>query len=92
MLAQVVIPGIVDSYEDYKKIASDSMLEVGPLLYVDEVFKRNTNYPASWFISEETLGNMREDFEHLASFVGEVPAIESKVVIPLDMLGSQITK
>lgn len=92
MVAQVVIPSIVDSYEMYKKIASKVMLEIAPLLYIDEVFRGNTQYPASWFISEETMENMREDFEHLASFIGEVPAIESKVVIPLDMLGSQITK
>lgn len=92
VIARIVIPNIVDSYCEHKKYASDIMLELAPLLHVDEVFKNNTNYPASWFIDEEVLDNLLEDFEHLASYLGEVPIIESKVIIPLDMLGSQIAK
>lgn len=92
VIAKIVIPSIVDSYCEHKKFASNVMLELSPLLYIDEIFKSNTNYPVSWFVSEETLDNMCEDFEHLASYLGEIPSIESKVIIPLDMLGSQITE
>lgn len=92
LIARIVIPSIVDSYCEYKKLASNTMLEISPLLYIDEIFKNNTNYPASWFINEEVLDNMWEDFEHLTSYLGETPAIESKVIVPLDMLSSQITE
>lgn len=91
-LNKVVIPGILESYSKFKKIATDTMLEISPLLYVDEVFQHNTKYPASWFISDEIIHNMKEDFDHLASFVGDLPIIESKVVIPLEMVGSRITE
>jgi hypothetical protein len=92
VIARIVIPNIVDSYCEHKKNASEVMLELSPLLHIDNVFKSNTNYPASWFIDVEGLDNMWEDFEHLASYIGEIPVIESKVIIPLDVLGSQITK
>lgn len=92
MISKVVIPGIIDSYERFKKISTDTMLEVSPLLHIEDVFQKNTNYPASWFISEETLDDLQEDFGFLSSFIGEIPIIESKVIIPLDILGSKITK
>lgn len=92
VLAQILIPNIVSSYEDFKKIASEVMLETSPLLYVDDVFKKNTGYPANWFISEEILNNLDEDIKHIFSFVYDIPAIENKAVIPLDSIGTQIFK
>lgn len=92
MLKTMLIPDLIECYEGLKKLASDVLLTASPLLHVDRVFMANTQYPATWFVSEEVMNDLREDCGHIASFLGEVPKMETNATIPLDVLASQIKK
>lgn len=92
LLSKVIIPDFINNYESVKEKVSSTILDISSVLNIDKVFKENTRYPASWFISEETLDNINEDFSHLASFINDIPLIESKIIIPLDILRSEISK
>lgn len=91
-LQKVVIPNVIDSYENIKKCLGDSLVKISPLLDIDKIFKGNTNYPAKWFISEEILINLEEDYDHLLAFLIQIPKIETMSILPLDIFGSKLNK
>jgi hypothetical protein len=92
ILGSVLIPELISNYEGFKKLATSVVFACSPLVYVDELFRKNTNYPASWFISDDVLINLNENYAFLINFLQELPRIETNAIIPLDLYGAQLLK
>lgn len=91
-LREVIIPNVIDSYENVKSCLGENLLNITPILDIDTVFKDNTEYPAKFFISEEVINNLEEDYGHLISFVVEIPVIEIMTILPLEIISSKLNK
>lgn len=92
VISQVLIPDIISNYENVKNLATKVAFLTSPLIYVDGLFRKNTNYPVSWFISDDVILNLKDDYELLINFLQDIPKIESNVVVPLDVYSTQILK
>jgi hypothetical protein len=92
ILGSVLIPELVGNYEGFKKLATSVVFACSPLVYVDDLFRKNTNYPVSWFISDDVLINLNDNYSFLINFLQELPRIETNAIIPLDVYGAQILK
>jgi hypothetical protein len=92
MVSQVLIPDMVNNYEKFKDLTTKTIVILSPLIYVDDLFKKNTNYPANWFVSDDVLMNIGEDYNFLINFMQDIPKIENNVIVPLEVYGSKISK
>jgi hypothetical protein len=92
VISQVIIPDTISNYENIKDIATKSILAIAPLIYVDDIFRKNTNYPVNWFVSDDVLINIKDDYNFLINFLQEIPRIESNAIMPLDVYSTQIIK
>jgi hypothetical protein len=92
IMSQVLIPDILDNYEKTKDLTSKVVLDIVPLVYIGDVFKKNTNYPVNWFISDDIIMNLNEDYKFLIGFMQEIPRIEANAIVPLDIFKDQLIK
>ena len=76
ILGSVLIPELVSNYEGFKKLATSVVFACSPLVYVDDLFRKNTNYPVSWFISDDVLINLNESYSFLINFLQELPRMK----------------
>lgn len=90
VISQVLIPDMVNSYETFKNQISNAVMVLSPLIYINDTFKKNTDYPANWFVSDDVLMNMDEDYNFLIDFIRDIPVIENNVILPLEIYGSKI--
>jgi hypothetical protein len=90
ILGGVLIPELIDNYEGFKKLATSVVFAAAPLACVDDMFRKYTNYPASWFISDDVLIGLNDGYAFLINFMQELPRIETNAIIPLDVYGTQI--
>jgi hypothetical protein len=89
IVSQVLIPDTVSNYEKFKDLATKTIVILSPLIYVEDLFKKNTNYPANWFVSDDILMNIGEDYNFLINFMQDIPKIENNVIVPLELLGQK---
>ena len=82
----VLVPNILQNYEEFKKIAISALLTLSSLIYIDATFKKVTSYPATWFLSGGMLGDLRQDYEKILALMLSMPRIERQVIYPLDVL------
>jgi hypothetical protein len=82
----VLIPNIIHSFEKIKSIVSDVLLMLSNFVYIDEVFKKNTSYPASWFINADMFEDIKLDYRNLILFALKIPRFEQEIIYPLDMM------
>ena len=92
MISQVIVPEILDNYEKVKDLTSKTIITIAPLVYIDELFKKSTNYPVNWFVDEDVTMNLDEDYRFLIDFLQEIPRIEANAIVPLDIFKDQIQK
>ena len=82
----VLIPNIIHSFEKIKSIVSDVLLMLSNFVYIDEVFKKNTSYPANWFINADMFKDLKLDYKNLILFALKIPRFEQEIIYPLDMM------
>lgn len=92
IVSEVVIPEILNNYEKIKSLASCVVLDIVPLVYIDKLFKKNTSYPANYFISCNVIEDLKDDYDFLINFLQELPRIESNAIVPLELYKNQINK
>jgi hypothetical protein len=92
IISQVLIPDIIDNYEKVKDLSTQVVFIVSPLIYVDDLFRKNTNYPVTWFVSDDVIMNLKEDYNFLINFLQEMPKIEANAIMPLDFYSDSILK
>jgi len=86
VISTVLIPNIIHSFEKIKSIVSDVLLMLSNFVYIDEVFKKNTSYPANWFINADMFQDLKLDYKNLILFALKVPQFEQEIIYPLDMM------
>jgi len=86
LVSEVLIPGVNDSYENVKRVASIAAVAVAPLVRIDASFKKNTTYPATWFMSEDMMDGLSQGYDGMLGFLLQVPQMESKVIDPLSFV------
>jgi len=89
----VLIPNILQSFEKVKMIVSNVLKMLSSFVNIDEVFKKNTSYPANWFINADMFEDIKLDYMNLVLFALKIPRFEQELLYPLDMMRhSFITK
>lgn len=86
MMHTVLIPNIVDNFEEFKRATRQAFLVLSDLMHVDEDFKEKTTYPADWFLNGSMLKDLAGDFRKLTEFVLDLPKMEREIIYPLDTL------
>lgn len=82
----VLIPNILQGFEKLKVVVSNVLKMLSNFVYIDEVFKKNTSYPASWFINSDMFEDIKMDYRNLVLFALKIPKYEQEIVYPLDMI------
>ena len=59
---------------------------MSPIVHIDEVFVKNTSYPAKFFLPGETIEALDDDYKLIVEFLNKVPSIEQEILNPLDLL------
>jgi len=91
-ICNILIPDIISSYEAIKGIIIKGVVALTPLVYLDEIFQKNTSFPSSWFVSDELMDDIRNSYDNLIAFLATIPKIESRVIYPLDFYKHQISQ
>lgn len=86
VVSNVIIPNILQSFDRIKSIVSNAVIMLSNLIYIDEVFKKNTTYPASWFINNNMLEDLKLDYQNLINFILMIPNFEREIIYPLDII------
>jgi len=86
VICNVLIPNIIDNFQQFKTAATDALLSLSSLVYIDTIFKKTTTYPATWFLSGGMLDDLGQDYQKLLGFIGQIPTIEKKIIYPLDFI------
>lgn len=82
----VLIPNILQSFEKIKEVISRVLKMLSSFVYIDEIFKRNTSYPANWFINADMFEDIKLDYKNLILFALKIPRYEQELLYPLDMM------
>lgn len=82
----ILIPNILQSFEKIKDIVSNVLKMLSNFVYIDEVFKKNTSYPANWFINSDMFEDIKHDYNNLVLFALKIPRYEQELLYPLDMM------
>lgn len=85
----VLIPNITDHYDKIKNFTIKMAVAVSPLIYIDDVFKANTKFPATWFLPTNNIEDLNESYGVVLSFLLNVPDIEANLIDPLNFLRVQ---
>ncbi|MBD3260082.1 MAG: hypothetical protein GF334_00085 [Candidatus Altiarchaeales archaeon] len=83
MVSDVLIPTIIENYDNLKGVIGATVGAVTPLVYIDDAFKKHTSYPAKFFLSQELLDALKQDYDGLVRFAVQIPKIEEMVIDPL---------
>lgn len=86
VVSTVIIPNIIQSFDKIKGIVSNALVMLSNLIYIDEIFKKNTTYPASWFINNNMLEDLNLDYQNLINFILMIPNFEREIIYPLDII------
>lgn len=89
IVGTVLIPNIVSNYESLMGVMARVLAVLEPLININDKFKKETSYPASWFLKGTMLEDMKEDFNKLLETVLRTPEIEKQILFPLDVLKTQ---
>lgn len=82
----VLIPNICQGFEKIKQIVSRVLKMLSNFVYIDEIFKKNTSYPANWFINADMFEDIKLDYQNLILFALKIPRYEQELLYPLDMM------
>lgn len=82
----VLIPNITDHYDKIKNLAIKMATAISPLIYIDDVFKASTKFPATWFLPTNNIEDLNESYGVVLSFLLGVPGMESNLIDPLNFL------
>lgn len=82
----VLIPNIIQSFEKIKEVVSRVLKMLSNFVCIDEIFKKNTSYPANWFINAEMFEDIKLDYKNLILFALKIPRYEQEILYPLDMM------
>ncbi len=85
-ISTVLIPNITDSYDKIKNLTIKMATAISPLIYIDEVFKSSTKFPATWFLPTNNIEDLNESYGVVLSFLLGAPDIESNLIDPLNFL------
>ena len=88
----VIIPNIIDNYYKLKGVISGAVSALSNLIYIDNLFKKNTTYPASWFMNNSILTDLKLDYKNLIVFLLKVPMFERGIIHPLDIMKHNFMK
>jgi hypothetical protein len=91
-ICNIIVPDIINNYESIKDIVIKGVGALTPLVYIDEIFQKNTSFPSNWFVSDELMENIKNTYESLIAFLATIPKIESRVIYPLDFYKHQISQ
>lgn len=86
VVGTVLIPNILENFEKIKQIISKVLLMLSNFVYIDEVFKKNTSFPANWFINGTIFEDLKLDYKNLMLFTLKIPRYEQEVIYPLDIM------
>lgn len=86
VINNILIPDILNNFENIKRFASDIFFIMSPLVHIDEVFVKNTTYPSKFFLPVETIEAIEDDYKLIVEFLNKVPSIEQEILNPLDLL------
>jgi hypothetical protein len=93
VVSTVLIPNILQSFDKIKVIISNVLKMLSNFVNIDEIFKKNTSYPANWFINADMFEDIKLDYKNLVLFALKMPRFEQELLYPLDMMRhSFITK
>lgn len=83
MVSEVLIPTVIENYDNLKSVMGAAVGAVTPLVYIDDAFKKHTSYPAKFFLSQELMDALKQDYDGLVRFAVQIPKIEEMVIDPL---------
>ena len=89
VIYNILIPNILDGYEQFKQVVGSALMSLSSLAYIDVIFKKTTSYPATLFMSSSMLGDLNQDYQKLLGLLKDMPRIERQVIYPLDMMRLQ---
>lgn len=79
LLADKIIPEIIDNYIKIKCIISRILLSLSKLVYIEDNFRKVTNYPIKWFVNTDILEDLKKDYNNLIGFTVSIPNIEAQI-------------
>ena len=86
IINNIIIPDVINNFESIKRFASDLFFIMSPIVHIDEIFIKNTTYPAKFFLPMDTIEAVEDDYSLIVEFLNKVPSIEQEVLNPLDLL------
>ena len=85
-VSTILIPDITNAFYGIRDAVIKTVVALTPLTNIDDVFRANTQNPASWFLPTNVLEDLKEAHAILIEFLSDVPDIEVGVVEPLSVI------
>lgn len=90
MVTNVLIPNINDGYATLKSASESAAVSFVPLVYIDDICKEATTYPATWFFDETVIDSLSRGYDGVLDFLVQVPVMEAKAIDPLSSIRMKI--
>jgi hypothetical protein len=90
MVSNMFIPDVINGYEELKSLMLNAAVNSAALVYIDESFRKQTSYPAEWFLDPAVLEAFDTGYDTLLGYIMAIPKIEEKVIDPLDFVKFKI--
>lgn len=84
MISSVTVPNIRHNFEKIKRIVVKVSLIILEFLKLDEIIKKYTNYPTTFFIRSDLFEDLKDDYNNLINFIIKIP-IYDKVLFQLEL-------
>jgi len=89
-IVSILIPNIIKNYENLKSLIMKLLSFLSTLVNLEKTFETNIKCPVSWFINNSDITSANDIYKELINFIIQIPAIESKLIDPLDFYRLQL--
>ena len=82
-LLRPAIDQVINNFGSMKKYSTEILYAFNPLYNVDHMFKKYTEYPATWYFEPSVFYNFTERYKDASDHLIEMAHIESSIIRPL---------
>jgi hypothetical protein len=85
------IAQVINNFDTVKRVSSEMLCSFNPLYNVNQVFKKYTGYPATWYFDPSVFYSFTERYKDASDNLIDMARAESAIIRPLQLWKNRFT-